>query len=78
VAREGEVVNTSGNPGLVAMWQIDRTRAINHIIGVLKQTKGDIQLAAKALKVNRRSLHRWIREERPLANHLKSIRKSHT
>jgi len=53
----------SQNVPLVTCWQVDRRRAVAHIAKHLQANDGNVLATAKLLRVSRRTLTRWIREE---------------
>jgi hypothetical protein len=69
-------MNHSGNPGLVATWQINRPRAVAFIAKMLREADGNVTRAASALKVTRRSLHRWMQEEPSLRKEARAIKQA--
>lgn len=70
-------MNDSGNPKLVSKWNAtkDHAEAVQIVTEAIVSANGDVSAAAETLKINRRSLHRWIRNEPKLLKINRSIRR---
>lgn len=64
-----------GNPKLVAMLRYtDKDKALEEICDAINTAEGDIRIAAKALRIGKRTLFRWCAEYSTLSNCLRKAR----
>lgn len=64
------------NPKLALLRHTEPDRARKLVLEALTETEGAVSRAAKLLKMGRRTLHRWIEEDKQLERALQRIRKA--
>ena len=65
----------SENPKLVIAWKVDRDRARRYIVLHVRAAGGNLSRAAQSMQIGRRSLHRWIAEDKQLRDMLQGQKK---
>lgn len=66
----------SGNPKLTALWVIDASQAVKIVSRALEMNEGNVSRTAKALKIGRTTLKRWISDNQALKNIVISYKES--